>query len=138
MTFNGYLMKAVKTNAIFPHKYMAIESYRTKPNSREEIEAYRDDNTRNLTRITAVGKKSSITFATMDGLHLADKTAILKWFTDAEDSSLERKIQIQYWNDEEAAYKTGYFYRSDIDFTIKTITGNDIIYKSFEVKLVEY
>ena len=138
MAFNGYLMKAVKTNAIFPHKYIAIESYRTKPNIREEIDSYRDDNTRNLTRITAEGEKTTITFAVMDNLHLADMSAILKWFTDAEVDHKERKIQIEYWNDEDLTYKTGYFYRTDIDFIKKTITPTDIIYKSFEIKLVEY
>ena len=61
----GYLLKAVKTNAIFPHKYIAYESYNTTPNQREEIKAYRDDNTRDLTRITAEGTKSVFGFAAM-------------------------------------------------------------------------
>lgn len=55
--FEGYLFKS--GSDIFPHQYINYESYSTLPNSREEIKAYRDDNTRDLTRVTASGTKSS-------------------------------------------------------------------------------
>ena len=134
--FEGYLFKS--GNDIFPHEYIAYESYSTLPNSREEIKAYRDDNTRNLTRVTAQGTKSSMSFKTRGNLHLEDCQAILKWFTDHESNAQERKLTLTYWNNESLEYKTSEFYRADIKFEIKQISGNDIWYKEFEVSLVEY
>jgi len=138
--FLGYLFKAVSTNKVFPLEYIKWEGYKGTPNQREEIKAYRDENTRNLHRVTATGKKSRIDFTVREGLHLADKKAVQKWFTDAESSAAERKIQIQYWNDEDNQYETGYFYRPDIEFEIKKVLPEerDIIYKELAITLVEY
>ena len=136
--FRGYLLKAVSTGTIFPHKYIALESYSSEPNHREEIKAYRDDNTRNLTRVTAEGTKTSLSFTTRPNLHLKEKQEIQKFFTDAESVALERKIQLEYWNDESNTYKTGYFYRTDTKFPIKQIMDDDILYKEMTISLVEY
>ena len=134
--FEGYLFKS--GNDIFPHQYINYESYSTLPNSREEIKAYRDDNTRDLTRVTASGTKSSFSFKTRPNLHLDDIRAILEFFTRNESSALERKIELTYWNNESLEYKTSNFYRADITFEIKQITDNDIIYNEAEISLVEY
>lgn len=134
--FEGYLFKS--GNDIFPHQYINYESYSTLPNSREEIKAYRDDNTRDLTRVTASGTKSSFSFKTRPNLHLTDIEEILKFFTSHESSALERKIELTYWNNESLEYKTSNFYRADITFEIKQITDNDIIYNEAEISLVEY
>lgn len=142
VTFNGYLLKAVKTNKIFPSEYILTETWNSTPKQREEIKAYRDDNTRDLTRVTAQGTKSVFSFETRNNLHLEDKIAIQKFFTDAEEDTeeahLQRKVQLQYWNDETNQYETSYFYRPDIQFTIKKITTNDILYNSFKFDFVEY
>ena len=141
--WNGYFIKAIRTNTIFPMKWIVVESYETIPNAREEIKAYRDENTRNLTRVTAKGHKTSIKF-TVRPLHLADKMRVQKFFRDGEggtpDSTAghQRKIQLQYWNDEDNAYKTAYFYRPDITFKIKRATATDIKYDEFEINLIEY
>ena len=127
-----------KTLIPFPHQYMALESWETTPNQREEKKAYRDDNTRNLTRVTASGHKTAIKFSTRDDLHLADKKIIQKFFTDHESNANERKISLTYWNDESNTYKTGDFYRGNMTFTIKKITDNDIIYKALSFDIVEY
>ena len=134
--FEGYLFKS--GNDIFPHQYINYESYSTLPNSREEIKAYRDDNTRDLTRVTASGTKSSFSFKTRPNLHLDDIRAVLDFFTRNESSALERKIELTYWNNESLEYKTSNFYRADITFEIKQITDNDIIYNEAEISLVEY
>lgn len=134
--FEGYLFKS--GNDIFPHEYILYESYSTLPNSREEVKAYRDDYTRNLTRVTATGTKSSFSFKTRPYLHLADIENILKFFTSHESSAQERKIELTYWNNESLEYKTAYFYRADITFEIKKITDDDIIYNEAEISLVEY
>lgn len=134
--FQGYLFKSNKRN--FPNKYIQYSTYSTLPNSREEIKAYRDDNTRNLTRVTASGTKSSFSFKTRPNLNLTEVKDILKFFTESEESALERKIQLTYWNNEDLEYKTSYFYRADITYTIKQITDDNIIYDEMEISLVEY
>lgn len=136
--FRGYLLKATKTDEVFPLEYIVWEGYKSTPNQREEIKAYRDENSRNLHRITAKGKKTRIDFTIRHNLHLADKKKIQKWFTDAESVSAERKINLEYWNDEDNKYETGDFYRPDIEFTIKEVLENDLIYKELPITLVEY
>ena len=134
--FAGYLLKT--GNVEFPLKYIQYESWDTTPNQREEIKAYRDDNTRNLTRVTAAGRKSKISFTLRDNLTLEQKIEVQKFFTDHEVSADERKIQLTYWNDEENAYKTGYFYRPNMSFKISRITDTTIFYKAMKIELIEY
>lgn len=138
MSWAGYFIKATATGQIFPNEYIAWESYESEPNHREEIKAYRDDNTRDLTRVTAEGTKTSLNFTTRANLHLADQQAIQEFFTNAESIALERKINLEYWNDEDNAYHTADFYRPDIKFKIKKITADDIIYQALEIDLIEY
>ena len=136
--FQGYLLKATATGEVFPLQYMLYESWNSTPNAREELKAYRDDNTRDLTRVTAQGHKTSFSFQTRPNIHLEDKIAIQKFFTDAETDHTQRKVSLQYWNDEDNAYHTSNFYRPDMQFPIRRIVGNDIIYGSIEIKGVEY
>ena len=136
MAFEGYLLKS--GNDIFPHKYIEFSSWESTPNQREEIKAYRDDNTRNLTRVTAAGRKTAIAFKTRDNLTLDEKKEIQKFFTDHETNKAERKLPLTFWNDEDNTYKTGYFYRPNLKFPIKSISGNNIVYGSVQIDLVEY
>ena len=141
--FKGYLFGTPGTGAgntvtPFPNKYIEYSSWSSTPNQREEIEAYRDDNTRDLIRVTASGKKSVFSFKTRDGLHLADKRKIQLFFITAEVDPNQRKIQLTFWNEEDNSYKTGYFYRPNMKFPIKSITEDDIIYGSLEFEFIEY
>ncbi len=139
--FRGYLIKAVKTGQIFPLEYINYESWNSTPKQREELKAYRDDNTRNLTRITAEGMKSVFAFETRANLHLEDKIAIQNFFYNGEDGDEghhQRKIQLEYWNEDSNQYETSYFYRPDIQFPIRKIVGNDIIYGALKFDFVEY
>lgn len=136
--FKGILLYRTADNKPFPQQYIEMGSWSSNPDQREEIRAYRDDNTRALTRITAQGRKSIFSFATRNNLHLKDKIAIQKWFTEKEVNSTERKIQLTFWNEETNNYDTGYFYRPNMEFKIKSIIGNDIIYDSMQFDFVEY
>lgn len=140
--WKGYLLRARKTDndewQDFPMNYMQADTWETIPNQREEIKAYRDENSRNLHRVTAAGKKTSIGFKTRPNLHLKDKIRIQKFFTDNENKASQRRITLKYWNDEINDYKQGDFYRPDIKFTIKKITDDDIIYDEVAIELVEY
>ena len=135
--FKGILLYRTADNKPFPQQYIEMGSWSSNPDQREEIRAYRDDNTRALTRITAQGRKSIFSFATRNNLHLKDKIAIQKWFTEKEVNSTERKIQLTFWNEETNNYDTGYFYRPNMEFKIKSIIGNDIIYDSMQFDFVE-
>lgn len=136
--FKGYLLKAIDTDTILSGEYIETTTWKSTPNQREEIKAWRDDNTRDLFRITAEGKKSIFSFSTVAGMNLEQKMAFQKFFTDAEDNAEERKIHLQYWNDEDNTYKTGYFYRPNMEFTIQEYTDDDIIYDTMNFDFVEY
>lgn len=136
--FRGYLLKSTKTGQIFPLKYINFESWSSTPKQREEIKAYRDDNTRNLTRITAEGMKSVFAFETRAKLHLAEKMEIQEFFTNGESDAHQRKINLEYWNDETNSYLTADFYRPDTTFPIVRVTEDDIIYGSLKFEFVEY
>ena len=136
--FKGILLYRTADNKPFPQQYIEMGSWSSNPDQREEIRAYRDDNTRALTRITAQGRKSIFSFATSNNLHLKDKIAIQNWFTEKEVNSTERKIQLTFWNEETNNYDTGYFYRPNMEFKIKSIIGNDILYDSMQFDFVEY
>lgn len=141
-TFLGYLFAAMNSNGTvgqhFPNEYIAYDTWDTNPNQREEIKAYRDDNTRNLTRITAQGKKSTFKFDTRENLHLADIEAIKSFFDSCMQDANQRRVWLQYWNMEELTYKTGMFYIPNASFKIKKITNNDIIFDVHTFDLIEY
>lgn len=154
--FLGYFIKATKTDQIFPNNYIAFDTYECTPNQREEIKAYRDENTRELFRITASGMKTKITFSTRGSIHKADKVAILKFFTDAsaaeqdfQTALKQRKVQLTYWNEDEDSYKTSYFYIPNLTFKVKTILPTnrldssqnriyDIVYNAIDFEVIEY
>lgn len=140
MAFAGYLLASVVGSTItpFPNEYIKYESWSSTPDQREELVAYRDDNTRNLTRVTAAGRKSVFSFTTRDGLHLAEKQAIQTFFTSAETDHDQRKVQLQFWNEETNAYDTGFFYRPNMPFPIKRLTDDDIVYGELKLEFVEY
>lgn len=139
--FNGTLLSTPVNGAIFPNKYIKIDTFDSNPNMREEIKAVRDDYTRDLTRVTAQGTKSTFKFSTVDDIHLTEMQEILDFFTQAEVDDIEhlqRKIKLKYWNDEEMKYKEGYFYRPNMTFRKKEISDDDIIYSSLDLEFIEY
>lgn len=142
MVFEGYLFASCDANfnpkRLFPNKYIQYNSWSSTPNQREEIKAYRDDNTRNLTRITAAGKKSVFSFKVRSPLHLSEKAEIQDFFTSAEIDPEQRKINIKFWDDEKNMYRTGTFYRPNMQFPIIRITDDDIIYGELTIECIEY
>lgn len=137
----GHLIQAVRSGEWLPLMFIQWDSYEANPNQREEIKAYRDDNSRDLTRVTASGKKSTLQFK-LRPLNLKEKMDFQAWLgnamEDTQEAHEQRKVQLKYWDDEENVYKTGYFYRPNVAFKILKIEGNLIYYKEQEVKFVEY
>jgi hypothetical protein len=135
--FQGYLFKAVKTDQKFPMKYIAFESWDSTPNQREEIKAWREEYSRKLYRITAPGRMSIFSFTTRDNLHLEDKIAIQDFFYNNEVNHDQRTIQLDFWNEESNSYTRGVFYRPNMNFQIKSIEQNDIIYKEMKFEFIQ-
>lgn len=137
-TFKGYLLKNPSNNKIFPNQYIKYESWQSNPNQREEIKAYRDENTRDLHRVTASGRKTALSFEIRDNLHLKDINEIRKWFNTAYSNADERKMTIEFWDDDNLEYRQITVYQANPKFKIKKITDDDIIYLGRTVDLVEY
>ena len=105
----------------------------------EEIKAYRDDNTRDLYRITAPGHKTKIEFTTIPHLNLFQKVLIQGFFSEGSEDWNQRRVLIEYWNDEDNTYYTSYFYIPDITFSVNHLDEwNNPIYNELEIHLIEY
>ena len=135
--FRGYLIKAVATNETLDSKFIEMGTYKSNPDQREEIKAYRDDNSRDLTRVTADGEKTAFQFSTRKNMHLAEKMELQSWFYRAESNHKQRNIELEFWNDETNSYDRGVFYRPNMEFTIIRYTDDDIIYDALEIKGIE-
>ena len=122
----------------FPHKYIKEGSYSINPDQREELKVRRDDYTRDLYRITALGEKTAIDFTTRDNLHLKQIDEIQNFFLNHEVNAKERKIQLYFWNTATMTYDSGYFYRPNMDFPIKKIGKTDMTFGELKLEFVEY
>lgn len=136
--WRGYLLKATATNTLFPDKYISFNTWKSTPDQREELKAYRDDNTRNLTRVTAAGKKSIFSFSTRPSINLEQKMEIQNFFYNAEIDHVQRKIHLEFWNDETNDYDEGDFYRPNLEFPIIRIEDDTIIYGELKLEFIEY
>ena len=122
----------------FPMHLLAKKGYGVDPNVREEIKVYRDTNTRNLTRVTADGMKTSMTLKFLGGLNNAKKIEADSWFTSHESIAKQRKISLLYYDSDSDTYKTGNFYRANPHYDVISTTATDIIWDAFEYYLAEY
>lgn len=136
--FKGYLLKASATGTIFPNMYIELGTWQSTPNQREYQKAYRDDNTRNLTLVEASGQKTAFAFKIRDGLHLKDVEHIRDWFYNAEIKHSQRKITVEFWDDDLLKYRTITCYQVNPKFEIQRVTKDDIIYKGRTIELVEF
>lgn len=137
MAFSGYLMRKPGTNVYFPEKYMVYGSYETTPNQRQDKDPLRDMDGI-LHRAVVSGKPSRIKFSVRDGLHLAQKAEVQAFFTACTLEASERKVRIQFWNDETNDYQIETFYLPDITYQILYHTDNDIIYSGVDYELIGY
>lgn len=137
MAFKGYLIKNADNSEVLKGKWIERSTYLATPDQRVEIEAYRDDYTQDLERVTSPGLKSKIVFKTCP-MDLAEKTKFITFFNNAMVDRLQRKVHLTYWNDDVNEYDTGYFYYPDRTWPVKDYTSDNILYDSLEIQLVEY
>ena len=138
--FHGYLLKAILTNAKLPPHFIEFDTFESTPNQREQLKAYRDDNTRDLTMVTADGMKTVIKFK-LRPMWLDEKMLFQQWLVlgtgPVEEDQKQRTIELEFWDDENNVYKTGKFYVPNIKYPIHHITENDIKYKSIDIEFIE-
>ena len=133
--FKGYLIKL--GNVVFPHEYIALDSYTSTDNQRTELKAYRNAQN-HLIRQTSPNFKTKIEFNTINGLNLSDMEKIKSIIDRATINKTERKVKVEYWNNEELQYKTMTCYMPDIEHPIKKITKDDVIYNGKRLAFIEY
>jgi len=138
MAFSGHLIKVGGSlGTILPLKYIKLESYDATPNQRMETEAKRDL-TGVLHRSTVAHTATKIEFETPPMTN-SDVETMMSLFRNAWTSVSERKLELEYYDTETDAYKTGTFYMPDIKFKINHIKpGNIIIYNSSRIAFIEY
>lgn len=134
--FKGYLLKFPKTGEYFPDKYIEPSSYKVTPQQRTEKKAYRDSlNT--LHRVTLANHKSKVVFNTVS-LDLEQLRDIQERINKAYSSKIQRKLAIEYWDDELLKYRTMTAYISDVTYTKEKITSDNIYYAPIEFSFIEY
>ena len=140
MAFNGKLVELKTGNNYveFPLKYMKAESYKVTPNQRMESSANRAV-TGLLHRTTVSHTASKIDFNTPPVTN-KEVNAINTLLTNAYTDSLQRKLDLRYYDPSSDSYKTGTFYVPDIDYDITRIekSSNTIHYNDIRIAFIEY
>lgn len=134
--FKGYLLKFTKSGNNFPDKYINPSTYKTTPQQRTEIKANRD-NFYTLHRTTIPNHKTKITFSTTV-LDLNELREILEIINSSYANRTQRKVVVEYWDDELLKYRTMTAYIPDITYTKRKITSDNIKYEPLEISLIEY
>lgn len=139
MAYNGYLIKVGGSGGTsLPMKYIKVEGYNITPDQRMESEAKRAI-TGSLHRTTVEHTASKIEFTTPVMTNL-DMDSMMSMFRNAWSNSQERKLTLEYYDNETNSYKSGVFYMPDIKFSIDHIDSdlNMVYYKETRVAFIEY
>ena len=133
--YKGYLLKFNGT--VLPNAYLV--EYSSTPDQRLDVDGERD-NTGMLHRNTLPAGKTSITFSTHI-LSLDEKIKMQNIIWNAINANgipQQRKVWVEYWNDETNDYDTGWFYIPDIQYTVMDANATDIRYSPISIELIEY
>ena len=139
MSFSGYLIKlGGSSGTVLPMKYISYQTYSATPNQRMEAKANRAV-TGLLHRTTVEHTATKIEFETtyMTNVDRQQLNALLSanW-----TNPLERKINLNYYDDETDSYKNGEFYMPDVKYVIDHIDldRNLVFYKPTRYAFIEY
>ena len=122
-----------------PMKYIAYETYKIWADQAFDLDSYRTE-TGLLWRNVLPHTASKVEFSTMY-ITSTDLKAMLTIIKNGYyGTTNERKIKVKYYDPEEDDYKTGDFYRTDIEFPIRNVDerANVINYDGVRVAFVEY
>lgn len=137
MSYAGYLIKLGGSGGtVLPTKFIKPEGYEITPNQRMETEAKRSV-TGVLYRSTVEHTATKIEIMTpnMTNEVVAEMMALFREFWT---SSIERKLDLEYYDIETDTYKTGTFYMPDIKFQISHADDNSITYRETRIAFIEY
>lgn len=140
MAFNGKLIE-LKTGGSYvelPLKYVKAESYKVTPNQRMESSAARSASGV-LVRQTVSHTASKIEFET-PVISNTEVNAINTLLSNAYTDSLQRKLNIRYYDPSSDSYKTGTVYVPDIDYNILRVDTayTKVYYNSTRIAFIEY
>lgn len=139
MAFNGYLIKAGGANGdVIPLDKIKLSSYKSSPNQRMETEAGRSV-TGLLHRTTVEHTSTKIEFETPPMTN-TERTALMGLIKRHFTNERERKLSIEYYNEEDDDYAIAEVYMPDIDYTILRVDTrtNTVYYDSFRIAFIEY
>ncbi len=140
--YSGYLIKIGGSNGTpLPFKYIRAESYSCTPDQRMEAEANRAI-TGVLVRKTVAHTATKIEFET-PFLTNSDRAALNTMLQTAMQNTgnkQERKLVIEYYDDETDTYKEGTMYMPDVQYTIYKVDNknNIITYNPVRYAFIEY
>lgn len=131
MAFQGYLIKV--GNYTIPLTFMKLESYKSAPNQRQDLDSYRDANGylhRNVLSHTA----SKLEFET-PYLSMKDMRTLIQNIRANYTDDLARTVELTYYDEETDSYKTGTFYMPG---TVEYNWYNKEIYAPSRIAFIEY
>lgn len=134
--FKGYLIKFTKTGVLFPLRFMQLNTYEASPLQRAEISAYRDSNYL-LHRVTSPNAKTKLTFQTIN-LSIKQMQEIRNILNAAYTITQQRKLTLEYWDDELLDYRNMTAYMPDITYKIRSISSDNIKYEPVTFTFIEY
>lgn len=137
MAFSGWLIKF--GGVVLPNSFILADGWESTPNQRVEVDAYRDANVL-LHRETSGNFKTSIKL-NIRSLDLKEMKAfknVIGLATLSVNDKKQRKLAVNYWNDETLQYDYAEMYMPDVTYTIHIISEEDIEYNSFTIELIEY
>lgn len=139
MAFSGWLIKF--GGVTLPNSFILADGWESTPNQRLEIDAYRDANAL-LHRETSGNFKTSLKL-NIRRLSLKEMTAfknVIGLATLSVNDKKQRKLAVNYWNDETLKYEYAEMYMPDVTYVIHNVNEekNSIEYNSFSIELIEY
>lgn len=139
MAFSGYLIKIGGSGGTeLPMTYMKAESYKATPSQRMEVKAARDA-TGVLHRNTVEHTATKIEFETPPMTN-RDVATLMGLFRSNWSNENERRLDIEYYNEEEDDYITADVYIPDIQYPIYRIdlATNTVYYNPIRIAFIEY
>ena len=131
MAFQGYYIKV--GNYTIPLTFMKLESYKSAPNQRQDLDSYRDANGylhRNVLSHTSTKLEFETPYLTFKDMRTLIQNIRANYTDD-----LARTVELTYYDEETDTYKTGTFYMPG---TVEYNWFNKEIYAPSRFAFIEY
>lgn len=131
MALQGYLIKV--GNYTIPLTFMKVETYKSAPNQRQDLDSYRDANGylhRNVLSHTATKLEFETPY-----LIVRDMRSLIQNIRANYTDELARTVELTYYDEETDSYKTGTFYMPG---TVEYNWYNKEIYAPSRIAFIEY